>query len=172
MKPSHRMLTGEISWALVALSFVWSGMGGWPLEASYLHRALDRLGETALWSAVLGVPAAVLFFASTREHFAFTHPPADPRKRWSLADLDRSARVRSVCSGLMCLSWLYIFKVVVELSVLRATPNGVFEGLRANAIMPIALAGAVCTFWFWWENRRVRRDVRKATGVFPAHPAR
>ena len=172
MKPSHRMLTGEIGWALVALSFAWSGMGGWPLEPSYLHRALDRQGETWLWSLVIGIPALVLFVVSMREYWAIAHPPADPAKRWSIFQIDRSVRIRACMCLVTSASWAYMFKVMLELSVLRDTANHVFEGVRANAIMPIALFGCLCMFWSWLENRRVQRDVRNKTGVFPAYPAR
>jgi hypothetical protein len=170
------MLTGEIGWAFVALSFAWSGMGGWPLEPSYLHRALERTGETVLWGVAIGIPALVLLVASLREYWAIAYPPADPwrarARRWSILQIDRSARIR----GRMCLvlagSWAYMFKVMLELSVLQETANGVFEGVRANAIIPISLFGCLCMFWSYLENRRVQRDVRKATGMFPAPPAR
>jgi MFS family permease len=166
------MLTGEIFGALVALSFAWSGMGGWPLLPSYLHRALDRTGETELWSIVIGIPALVLLVVSMREYWAIARPPADPAKRWSLIQIDRSVRIRGRMCLVMAASWAYMFKVMLELSVLRDTANHVFEGVRANAIMPIALFGCLCMFWSWLENRRVQRDVRKATGHFPAYPAR
>ncbi len=172
MKPSHRMLTGEISWSLVALAFMWSGAGGWPFEPSYLHRALERQGETWLWCLVIGIPAAVLLWASIREYMVIAYPPKDHKRRWTLIELDRSARIRSSCCLAMSASWAYMFKVMLELSVLKATANGIFEGVRANAIMPVALFGCVCTFWFWLENRRVQRDVRKATSSFPARMAR
>lgn len=172
MKPSHRMLTGEIFGSFVALSFAWSGMGGWPLEPSYLHRALERHDVTWLWSTVIGIPALVLLAVSLREYFAFTHPPVDPARRWSIWQIERSARIRAWMCLAMSASWAYMFKVMVELSVLRETANGVFEGVRANAILPIALFGCLCMFWFWLENRRVQRDVRKHTAVFPAYPAR
>lgn len=172
MKPSHRMLTGEISWALIALSFVWSGMGGWPLAASHLHQALERQGVTWLWLAVIGIPALVLLVASVREYWAIERPPKDLARRWMLLDFDLSARIRSRCCLAMVISWAYMLYVMVKLAVPRETANGVFEGVRANAIMPIALFGCLCMFWFWWENRRVQRDVRKQTGVFPAYPAR
>jgi hypothetical protein len=172
MKPSHRMLTGEIFGALVALSFAWSGMGGWPLEPSYLNRALERTGETVLWAVAIGIPALVLLVVSMREYWAIAHPPADTAKRWSIVEIDRSVRIRAWMCLAMSVSWAYMFKVMLELSVLRETANGVFEGVRANAIMPIALFGCLCMFWSWLENRRVQRDVRKATAVFPAYPAR
>lgn len=172
MKPSHRMLTGELSWSLVALAFVWSGMGGWPFEPSYLHRALERQGETWVWCLVIGIPALVLLGASVREYWAIEQWNTDPVRRWTILQFDRSARIRSRCCLAMSASWAYMFKVMLELAVLQATTNGVFEGVRANAIMPVALFGCVCTFWFWLENRRVQRDVRKATSSFPARMAR
>jgi len=172
MKPSHRMLTGEIGWAFVALSFAWSGMGGWPLEPSYLHRALERTGETVLWGAAIGIPALVLLIASLREYWAIAHWWADARKRWSIVQIDRSVRIRGRMCLVLAVSWAYMFKVMLELSGLEETANGVFEGVRANAIMPIALFGCLCMFWSYLENRRVQRDVRKATGRFTAHPVR
>lgn len=165
MKPSRYMLTGEISWALVALSFAWSGVGGWPLAPSYLHRMLERQGESVLWALVIGIPALVLIVVSAREWFS---------RGWTMLKVERSCRLRGRLCLVMLVSWLYMFKVMLDGALASMFPNGVqaLDAPRANAMLPLALFGALCMLWFWSENRRVQRDVRKATGVFPAYPSR
>ena len=175
MKPSRYMLTGEISWALVAISFAWSGMGGWPLAESYLSRMLGRLDDAGmllttqfLWATVIGIPALILLFVSGREWWAHK------RHAWTMFQVERSSRLRARMCLVMFISWVYMLKVMIEGAIMSMFPNGaqMFDVPRANAMLPIAFFGALCMLWFWWENKRVMRDVRKATGVYPAYPSR
>lgn len=169
MKPSRLMLTGEISWAIVGASFAWSGLGGWPLEQSYLNRALERHDGSILWALAIGVPSLLLLAASCWEWAMRLRAERDPRHRLSIVDVERLARIRGRLCFWMALAWLYIFKVTLELST---NGHAVEEVVRATERIPIALAGALMTFWFWTEGRRVQRDCRNETGVYPAHMAR
>ena len=111
-----------------------------------------------------GVPAVVLLFMSLREWCAHK------RRIWTMAQVEQSSRIRGRMCLVMVVSWLYMFKVMLAGAIATMFPNGVqaLDAPRANAMLPIALFGAICMLWFWMENRRVQRDVRKATGVFPA----
>lgn len=160
MKPSRMMITGEISWAWVALAFAWSGSGIWPFDESYLNRILGRQEIDDLWAALVGVPALVLLYFSIREWVVHRWQSPDPRKRWTMIQLDRSTRMR----GRMCLallfSWAYVIYVLVNTQA------------KPSALILVALGGAFFQGWFWLENRRVQRDIRKQTVSFPAAPAR
>ena len=168
MKPSRHMLTGEISWAMIAICYAWSGMGGWPLAPSYLYRMLERQGEQWIWTLVIGIPALVLLVVSSREWFANLR-----RTQWDMFRIERSSRLRGRLCLVMLVSWLYMFMVMLRSAFDSMFPNGAqaLDAPRANAMLPLALFGVICMFWFWWENKRVQRDVRKATGVFPAYPS-
>lgn len=156
MKPSRSMITGELSWAWIAFAFAWSGSGFWPFGDSYLYRVLGRQDLDELWSIAVGVPALLLMFFSLREYAAHRWPPADPYKRWSIVQLDQSARIR----GRMCLALLFSWAYVVY--VLTNTQA------RPSALILIALGGVLFMGWFWTENRRVQRDIRKQTTSFRA----
>lgn len=157
MKPSRAMITGELSWAWVALSFAWSGSGLWPFESSYLHVTLDRRGQEWIWSLFVGVPAVALMIASAREWFSHCYFALAPTMRsWSIFQLDKSASVRGWLCLALAFSWLYVLYVML-------TSTG-----RPNAILPVALGGLVFMIMFWLENRRVQRDIRKHTASFLA----
>lgn len=156
MKPSRAMISGEISWAWVALAFAWSGSGLWPFAESYLHMVLDKRDLDEIWCAAIGIPSTLLMVASTREWIAHRWPSLDPLKRWTIQQLDNSARLR----GRMCLallfSWVYVTYILLRTSS------------RPSAITPVAIGGALFMLWFWIENRRVQRDIRKQTAGFPS----
>lgn len=156
MKPSRAMITGELSWAWIALGFAWSGSGLWPFGDSYLHMMLDKRDLDTLWVLAIGVPAALLMFASAREFIAYRWPPENPMRRWTIIQLEWSAKLRGRLCFALAFSWAYVFYVLVNTST------------RPSAILPVAVGGFLFMMLFWIENRRVQRDIRKQTSSFPA----
>jgi len=148
------MITGEISWAIVAIALAWSGAGIWPLHESYLHSVLDRRNYDSVWLAVIGAPAVLLIYFSIREYLAHSSPHPEPGKRWFNEDYRRSALIRGRLCFALTFSWIYIVYMMTR-----------FEG-RPSAITPIAIGGAVMCLWFWVENRRVQRECRKQNNDF------
>ena len=145
-KPSRAMISGELSWAFMALLLAWSGSGLLGMEGSFLNRALVARGEfvIAYWSVLIGVPALALVFCSGREYLL------SKRERWSMEQLLRSSRTRFWCCVALAFSWLYMLNVIWGF------------GTRTSALRGIALGGLLFTMWFVWENGRVRRECEKA----------
>lgn len=156
MKPSRAFITGEISWAYVALAFAWSGIGWWPFENAYLAYVLDRREWSWIWCVAMGVPGAALMIASLREHIAFRWPDPNPMRRWSMIQIDKSARLRGRLCLTLAFSWLYAFYVLTVVTK------------RPGAFLLIAVGGCAFMLAAWVENRRVQRDIRKQTSSFPA----
>lgn len=155
MKPSRAMIPAEISWAYIALSLAWSGANMWPFKITWLNEVLTKAGHDILWPVFIVIPAAGLMFFSGREYIASRWPSKDPRKRWSLDRIESSARARGWLSLLLAFSFGYM---VYVLSIV---------GKHPNSIMLIAVGGVVFTLWSWLENRRVQREYREHTGIFP-----
>lgn len=156
MKPSRAMITGEISWAWVAIAFAYVGAGLPPFDESYLHLALDKRGIDWLWALAAGAPGLVLLYFSTREYLVYRFPPTDPMLRWTMVEIDHSARVRGRASIALVFSWSYI------------TYASLTTSSRPSVVLPVAIGGAFFSLWFWVENRRVQRDIRKETTSIPA----
>lgn len=150
MKPSRAMITGELSWAWVALSFAWAGSGLWPFGESYLHAALDKKGLDEVWSVLVGAPAALLMYFSAREWMS-QHVIG---VSWTEVQLDMSARLRGSLSLALAFSWFYVIYVMV------ATPG------RPSPLLLIGMGGAFFMLTFWIENRRVQRDIKKRNKTF------
>lgn len=154
MKPSRAMITGELSWAFVALCYAWAGSGWWPAhERGALYSLLLQRGESpALWSLLLGVPAIALIVLDLREWSCHKYTHYDPRRPVVIGWLEASA----VWRGRFCLAlifgWFYMVKAIVV-------------GLAAlNAALFISIGGCFFAGWFYVENRRVRRQIRKLAG--------
>lgn len=147
MKPSRAMISGEMSWAFVALAFAWAGV----TQGSYLNRLLEQHAEPLLWGVLLAGPALVLMALSVREWIAHSS-----RRCWGIVELEASARWR----GRLCLAliagWLYMLKIAATFS------SG------ANATSAVALGGVVFMLWFYIQNRRVQREIRVQTAQFGA----
>lgn len=153
MKPSRAMITGEISWAFVALCFAWSGSGLWPLETSYLYFMLHQQGLAYWWALIIGAPSCALFCVSLLEYVSTHDRRRDPLRlhesRWPPTRLERSARLRGRLCAALLLSWVYMAYFMVKLSA------------RPSAILPVAIGGAVFALWFLIENRRVQRECKR-----------
>jgi hypothetical protein len=162
MKPSRAMITGEISWAFVALCFAWSGSGLWPMQSTYLHDLLDQRAQDVWWTLFIGVPSLGLFVVSLREYVGSYDRRRAPRaraQRWPLEKLERSAHIRGWLCATLAFSWTYIAYMLLKLSA------------RPSAILPVAVGGAVFAIWFLIENRRVQRECRKRADVHSAAAA-
>lgn len=152
MRPSRAMITGEVSWAYIALCFAWAGAGGWPLEPTWLYYALLKAGHQVVWPLVMSIPALLLTVTSMREWCA--HGVTARRVGgWGLVALDQSAKMRARLCLLMVLSWAYMLYMLPAVS----------EGM--NVLEAIAAGGCGITWWFYKENRRVRREIRQQTFV-------
>lgn len=149
------MITGELSWAWIALSFAWSGSGVWPFADSYLHAALDKRDLDWVWSVFVGAPAALLLIFSAREWLSHCSQRVGLARQWTIFQLERSAMVRGRLCLALVFSWLYVFYVI------STSPSS-----RPSAITPVAAGGAFFMLMFWLENRRVQRDIRKHTASF------
>ena len=155
MKPSRRMIPGEISWAYIALCFAWAGAGFWPFDDAYLNRVLEKNHWEWLWLVFMGLPAAALMFVSGREHILSTHGRCN-----SMIEIDICAKWRARFTLILAGSWLYAVYVLILIQK------------RPSALMMVALGGLFFMLWAWGENKRVRRDVKKQTGSFSAPAAR
>jgi hypothetical protein len=143
MKPSRAMITGEISWAFIALCFAWGGSGMWPFEASALHARLYDWDYNYLWTAVIGIPALGLMWISGTEYLSCQN------SAWDFPRINDSAHKRGRLCFALAFVWAYIFYVLN-----KATTEPAVMSL-------IALGGAWFCLWFWAENRRVQREYRR-----------
>src|SRR4051812_35326034 len=151
MKPSRGMITGELSWAWVALACAWNGSGLWPFEGSYLYTILARRNMDELWCIAVGVPALALMFVSGREWIV--HCFTDTFERWNVFQLEQSVRMRAWLCLALAFSWIY---VVYVMALVQSRPG---------QITPVAGGGAIFMLAFWLENRRVQRAVKKTSGL-------
>lgn len=152
LKPSRQMITGEISWAFIALAYAWSGSGGWPFEPGPLHRLVERSNSPVLWMIMMGLPGALLALLAMKEWLS-NRCSVPYEERWGLLKLEKSAIWRGRACLALLFSWFYMIKVILD--------GRSAEG--ANTSMAIAVGGVVFMGWFYVENRRVRRDVRNQT---------
>lgn len=139
MKPSRGMISGELSWAFVALC-----VGLQPYTSSWLYsRLLETRSPPELWSALLIVPALGLIVIGIVE--------LAKHGSWSCVEVARSARWRGRLCLTSTLGWLYMVKVLaVDLNRVSVSTSMLF-----------ALGGVVFMSWFYKENRRARREIRK-----------
>lgn len=148
------MITGEMSWAWIALSFAWAGSGIWPFDGSHLHQVLDRRGLDEIWALFVGLPAAALLYFSSREWVAHCAARNGFAAAWSVIENARSAKWRARLCMTLTFSWMYVFYALVS-----AHNN------KPSALIPVALGGVVFMLMFWLENRRVQRDIRKSSSI-------
>lgn len=156
MKPSRMMITGELGWAWVAIVFAYVGAGLPPFQMAYLHLALDKADVDWLWGFAVGAPGLALLVFALREYLAFRYPSVDIQRRWTLVEIDRSARLRGRMNLALAFSWAYIIYANLQTSS------------RPSVVLPVAAGGIIFSLWFWVENRRVQRDIRKDTASFPS----
>ena len=151
MKPSRGMIPAEVVVSLFALSYAWLGGIAWPGEPGALFRLIyakeGALGNV-VWAFGLGLPAAFLVFFSLHEWWCWQ------RCRWTVFQHDFSATLRGrlvLCEGL---AWAYMLHVLA-LSDKKLALLALHAGI-----------GVVVCAWSYWENRRVRREIRYATISF------
>lgn len=154
MKPSRAMLTGELSWAFVAVCVAWAGSGLWPMEGTHLHSILYTWKYDYLWTGLIGIPALALLWVSAKEHFLCHNQP----NFWDLGKINASASLRGRLCLMLAFTWAYILYVMVNVVAEYST------------LTLVSLGGVVFCLWFWTENRRVQRDFRKHSAI-PASSA-
>lgn len=144
MKPSRQVIPAEVVVSLFALSYAWLGGIPWP-EAASLFRFIARreglVGNVA-WALLLGGPALLLVSVSLREWYCWK------RCRWTEAEHNLSALWRSRLVLTQLFSWLYMIHLAV-----------VAERRLFLLTLHASIGAAVCG-WSYWENRRVRREIR------------
>ena len=145
LRPSRGMISGELSWAAIALVLAWSGSGLLGMDGSYLNQVMERSSRFGplLWTVLVGAPALALMTVSLREYLLAG------REAWPLEQLEQSAAVRAWLSAALAFSWLYMLHVLTTISA------------RPSALRGLAIAGLVFCAWFVWENRRVQRECRQ-----------
>lgn len=144
-RPSRAMISGEMSWAAIALVLAWSGSGLGGMAGSYLNHVLAQKHwlEPFLWAAVIGVPAAALLVVSAWEY------ALSKRHAWALDRVELWARLRGGLDVALAFSWLYMVHVLETMSA------------RPSALRGFGMLGIAFCAWFVIENRRVRRHCRK-----------
>lgn len=154
MKPSRAMIPGELSWAFLSLCYALAGSGIPPFGAGSLYYALNEHASPELWALLLAVPALVLIWAASREWFAHHRCcSGDEGACWLPSQLYHSAKIRGWCCLWSIPGYGYMLKVLVH------------DLQRASVLAVIAAGGCVFMWWFYVENRRVRREVRKHGGL-------
>lgn len=137
--PSRGMLSGEISWAFIAIALGWGGTGFFPFEDGYLVRILRENGFDNTWPLMTLTPSIWLFIVSTRELVA------NRARAWPVEKALWSIQLRFWASALLLLCWVYIAYAFSKM--------GLFGVLNV-----IAVGGACFALWSIWENRRVVRE--------------
>jgi hypothetical protein len=151
MKPSRAMISGEITTSLFALGYAWSGGLSWPFEHGPLFNLIaHREGWVGnlTWLFLLGAPALGLILVDSIEWFCSSC--------WTMAKMDQSATLRARLVATQFFSWLYMLHLLMLVHNMSRIPV-----LAAHAVV-----GAIMCFWAYWENRRVRREIRYATSGF------
>lgn len=148
MRPSRGMIPGELSWAVIAMIFAVAGAGIGPFDGGYLTKIVSQVAHPVIWALVLGAPAIALFTLGAVEWRAHC---CQGQQAWTRAQLAKSVRWRGWMNLALIFSWGYLLKEIVldaEKKAFTVTPA-------------IAVAGIFFMFWFYKENRRVARDLRK-----------
>jgi hypothetical protein len=152
VRPSRAMISGEFSWAFVALVYAWAGAGAWPFEPGVFYHALQATDHPTVWPIVIAPPALALMIVSGNEWLSHLGTYRRMGRGWTLAELDQSVKFRGWCCLLLIMAWLYM------LYVLLPAFGPQVEG--AKTLIALAIGGIVFTGWFYIENRRVRREIR------------
>ena len=133
MKPSNRMLSGEIVASLFALGYALIALQ----PDGYLQKLLlrnDGWIGVLTWSLFIGIPAFTLLVVNVRE--------------WSRPASMQGAIWRSRLVLIQGLSWLYAVHIMVS------------TGRGYSLLMVHAVVGVFFCAWSYIENRRVRREIR------------
>lgn len=154
MTPSRQMLPAEIVVSLFALSYACVGGLAWPVQPGPLYRLIyahEGVAGNLTLFLFMGLPALGLIITSIREMLF------SKRCRWSIIQHDTSARFRSRLVICQFFSWCYMFHVLLLTH-------------RTLAIVAIhSVIGIIVCAWSYWENRRVRREIRYSTTSFVAN---
>lgn len=162
MKPSRAMIPGEMSWAFIALIYGWSGSGFLGLlPPGPLHSLVLGVSDPMLWSLVLIVPALALLVLGFREWHAHIKCGEEDKEPWTLAQVQWSVSWRARLCICMVFSWMYLAKVIFDAMVAH-------NRYGISSLIFVAFGGVVFMWWFYKENRRVKREVRKNTAGITA----
>lgn len=147
--PSRGMISGEISWAFFAVCFAYAGSGIPPFHDGPLYLALSARAEPLLWSLLLALPSITLFALDARELVAHRRCISDCAHCWTCDELARSAMLRGRLCLALLLGWGYMLHVMAHAT-------------KFSVLALIAAGGCVFMWWFYKENRRVRREIHKS----------
>jgi hypothetical protein len=151
MKPSRQVIPVEIMVSLFALSYAGYGSIPWPEATPLFKFIFSREGWIGIftWAIIVGIPPFWLMLVSGREWlFCKKH-------RWGPFEIDASATLRGRLVVTQMASWLYLLHLAF-LSPSR----------KPMLIIIHAMIGAVICAWSYWENRRVRREIKRSTAAY------
>lgn len=140
-RPSRAMLSGELSWAFIALAFALIGSGLWPYGEGYLYRVIERGGFAASWPWMTIPPSVWLLGTALHELLG------NRRRDWPTEKVVRSVMCRGWANAWLLFCWLYVIYALARIGLV-------------SLIITVAVGGAAFSLWFIWENRRVQREFR------------
>jgi hypothetical protein len=140
-RPSRGMISGELSWAFVALAFAWAGSGLWPFEGGYLARTLTAKDLDEAWPWLTLGPSLWLVAASGWELVG------NRRRDWPAQKVVHAVGCRFWANTGLLFCWVYILYALTRLGF-------------AGVLSFVAAGGCAFAAWFIVENRRVLREFR------------